>query len=116
MERDLSSAPDDLDVPAFEPDLHIAPTELFRRLADGEELAIYDLREKPSFTLRGAHALRPNDHPLPGAILIDDDGTEATDRAREEAGNIRALYGGINLYRFALNPAVVGDRFLKKDA
>ena len=104
--------------PAIEEPLHISPFELFRRLTDGETPTMIELRAD-GVTLRGA-VRRPAlaaDSELPaGAILIDWSDAETTRLARLQraAGrDVRALYGGIELWDFALDPQVVGEeRFL----
>lgn len=112
-------------VPEIEEPLHVSPYELFRRLADGEALALVDLRHEGR-TLRGAIRrpdLRPDlpdEEALPdlpaGAILLDWTDTQTTRlarRLRAAGGDARALYGGIELWEFALDPQVVGEeRFL----
>lgn len=110
--------------PAIElvPGLHVSPYELFRRLADGRPPLLFDLRpaETGAATLAGARPLTDPAVQIPpgaAAVLLDGDGREATARARElqAAGfpEVRALFGGLRLYGFALDPAVVGEeRFL----
>lgn len=113
----------------FEPELHISPFRLFRWLHDAragrtEAPVLLDVREprnpgEEPLHLRDAGAF--SDGSLPegrDVVLVDRDGTEATARARRlrEAGHrrVRALYGGLELYDFALDPAVVGaERFLE---
>jgi hypothetical protein len=100
----------------FEPRLEVSPFALFRRLREGDPPLLYDVRPPGSQrTLRGAE-------PLPAApwrppedrdtVLFDDDGGTATEMARRwsEAGatRVRALFGGLDLYAFALDPEVVG--------
>jgi rhodanese-related sulfurtransferase len=114
----------------FEPELHISPFRLFRRLHEAREgraeaPVLLDVREgrEPSPAkaprLRGARPLSGTRLPENReVVLIDRDGTEATAEARRlrQAGHrrVRALYGGLDLYDFALDPAVVGaERFLE---
>jgi hypothetical protein len=114
-------------VPEIEEPLHISPYELFRRLADGEAMSLIDLRPSGR-TLRGA-THRPDlrapsqevqslPHLAAGTILVDWTDTDATELARRlrAAGHdVRALYGGIELWEFALDPQVVGEeRFLTR--
>jgi hypothetical protein len=52
-------------------------------------------------------------------VLFDDDGTQALEGARhmQAAGwrNVKALFGGLELYEFSLDPEVVGEEtFLRK--
>lgn len=101
--------------PPFEDGLHVSPYDLFRRLSDGEHPAMVDLRATGT-TLVGAVRGATATSLAPGTVLIDEDGqgaAEAARRARAEGLNVRALYGGIRLWDFALDPLVVGtDRFL----
>lgn len=118
-----------LDVPPFDPQLHISPFRLFRRLHDAREgraeaPVVLDVREAPGpGALRIAGAVpfgSASGNPLSEdreIVLIDDDGRRALDMARRlrEEGRERvwALYGGLTLYDFALDPLVVGaERFL----
>lgn len=108
----------------FEIDLHISPVRLFRRLHEAREgLAsapvLLDLREAPGpISLRDARPFDENAVPDDrDVVLIDDTGDEALAAARKlhERGlsRVRALYGGLQLYDFALDPRVVGaERFL----
>jgi hypothetical protein len=103
--------------PPFEEEIHVSPYELFRRLVDGERPALVDLRPA-GLTLAGARrGLLPDDWTV-GTILIDRDGREASARAREArvlGRDVKALYGGIELWDFALDPLVVGEeRFLRE--
>jgi len=104
-------------VPPFEPRLHLSPYALFDRLAQGRPPVLVDLRPAGSaLTLAGA----ARDVPAAGdVVLFDDDGRLASDRARRlhAAGRrrVRALYGGLELYDFALPARVVGEeRFLRR--
>jgi hypothetical protein len=117
------------EVPAIEliAGLHLSPYELFRKLKEGRAPLLFDLRPEagespaPVPTLLGSRPLADLAFELaPGvpAVLFDDDGRGATRLARElqAAGRteVRALFGGLRLYDFALDPAVVGDeRFLR---
>jgi hypothetical protein len=101
--------------PPFEEGLHVSPYELFRRLANGERPPMVDLRAIGR-SLVGATRGESGGAFAPGTILIDRDGlaaTEAARRDRAEGRDTRALYGGIELWDFALDPLVVGEqRFL----
>lgn len=114
----------DLSLDPFEVDLHISPVRLFRRLHDAHEgvapaPVLLDLRETPGpLALRGALPFEegavPDDRDV---VLVDDTGDKALAMARRlhERGftRVRALYGGLELYDFALDPRVVGEeRFL----
>lgn len=125
-----------LRVARFDPELHISPIRLFRWLHDAREghreaPRLWDVRKggqpgsPAGVQMQGAEPC-PDlfSAPLPpdrDMILIDDDGKEATPLARRlrEQGvpgseRVRALYGGLELYDFALDPQVVGEeRFLE---
>jgi len=113
---------DDTPVIEFDPTLEISPFVLFRRLCAGQSPLLLDVRRAPQGCgLRGAEAL-PDDAWEPPAerevVLFDDDGRSAFALAQRlrDAGfeNVRALFGGLELYQFALDPAVVGaDTFLE---
>lgn len=112
-------------LPPFEPELHISPFRLFRWLQETRECwaeapVLLDVsgERRPGPRLRDARPFRdahlPKDRDV---VLVDRDGVEAAARARRlrEAGHrrVRALWGGLELYDFALDPAVVGaERFL----
>ena len=55
-------------------------------------------------------------------VLVDDDGAKAVEVARrlQAAGfpRVRALFGGLQLYEFSLDPQVVGSEtyLMKRDA
>ena len=119
----------DLRLTPFEPELHISPFRLFRWLHDTragriEAPLLLDVREPRDPVAEEPPHLRDarpfSDSSLRedrDVVLVDRDGTEAAARARRlrEAGHrrVRALYGGLELYDFALDPAVVGaERFL----
>jgi hypothetical protein len=101
----------------FDPQLEISPFALFRRLKDGDPPLLLDVRPAPGrLSLQGAI-------PYPGAewsppadrdvVLLDDDGVTAVDGARhmQAAGwpRVKALFGGLELYEFSLDPDVVGE-------
>jgi len=119
----------------FDPEVDASSYELFRRLREGRPPALYRLRHgarpeggsgAPPTTLRGAGTLSPAEleagwAPLPGqeAILFDDDGTRARPAVlalrRRGVTGVRALFGGLRLYDYALDPRVVGDeRYLEE--
>ncbi len=104
-------------VVAFDPRLEISPFALFRRLDEGRELLLVDVRAPVTGakTLKGAKRLAGDDWQPPSeldVVLFDDDGTTAVDMAARwiEAGHqrVRALFGGLELYEFSLDPEVVG--------
>lgn len=112
----------------FEPALHVSPFRLFRRLREAREGAVpaprlLDLRrtvEPGELWLDGARPF--SELELHGetddVVLVDQYGHGATELARRlqaEGHAVRALYGGLTLYDFALDPAVVGEeRFLTR--
>jgi hypothetical protein len=103
--------------PPFEEGLHVSPYELFRRLSNGEQPPMVDLRATGT-TLVGAIRGASTTAYSPGTILIDEDGQAATEAARRARANgleVRALYGGMTLWDFALDPLVVGERRFLSD-
>ena len=105
-------------IPVVEFDLlhEVSPYALFRRLKNAEDPPLLvDVRGTPTgFTLRDAIGLEaawtpPEDRDV---VLFDNDGGEAVALARrfhqEGHQRVRALFGGLELYGFALDPAVVG--------
>lgn len=113
----LSHRPDHKPVVSFDPALEVSPFALFRRLREGRAPRLVDARRPPGArTLAGAGPW-PGDDWLPGAdeevVLIDDDGTIAVEESRRllAAGceRVRALFGGMDLWEFALDPQVVGE-------
>lgn len=112
----------DKPVVRFEPTLEVSPFALFRRLTAGDAPLLVDVRRVPSrCTLLGAVPLPPEPWQPPAdvdTVLFDDDGSLATAEASrlQEAGapRVRALFGGLELYAFALDPEVLGsDTFLR---
>ena len=108
--------PDKTPIVHFDVHLEVSPFALFRRLREGRAPVLVDVRPRPvGRTLRGAI-------PLPGpeweppedsdVVFFDEDGSQATELARsfQERGaeRVRALFGGLELYAFALDPEVVG--------
>jgi hypothetical protein len=100
----------------FDPWTEVSPFVLFRALKEGRPPLLVDVRPEPGpLTLAGA--LRwPGPEWVPPAgedvVLFDDDGALAlaTVRRLQDAGfrRVRALFWGLVLYEFALDPAVVG--------
>lgn len=113
--------PDGTPVVRFAQGLEISPYELYRGLSDGRPFLLLDVREEPG-AVSFSGALPFADAPeTPGGdaetVLFDDDGSRAFALARELQGagrpHVRALFGGLRLYDFALDPEVVGaERFL----
>ena len=114
---------DDKPVVEFDPRVELSPFTLFRRLREGQDLLLVDVRSQPlEWTLVGAMPLSGPDWTPPegrDVLLFDDDGTEAvplvqTLQAQGHA-TIRALFGGLRLYEFSLDPEVVGEEtFLRR--
>ncbi len=108
---------DDKPVVEFDPRLEISPFQLFRRLAEGRAPLLVDVRgaERSGRTLAGAEPLAGDDWQPPAerdVVLFDDDGDAAVALAAQlqAAGHarVRALFGGLELYEFSLDPRVVG--------
>lgn len=109
---------DQTPVVEFDARLEISPFTLFRRLAAGRDTPLLvDARAAAGsvLTLRDAIALPQADWSPPAdrdVVLFDDDGKDAVEIARRlrEQGHerVKALFGGLDLYAFALDPEVVG--------
>ncbi len=104
----------------FDPQLEVSPFAVFRRLREGRPPLLVDVRpegsEPRALTLRGAIPYPGPDWTPPAdadVVLFDDDGATAVDGARhmQAAGhpNVKALFGGLDLYEFSLDPEVVGE-------
>jgi rhodanese-related sulfurtransferase len=113
------------DIPTvqFDPQLEISPFKLFRDLKEGREPMIIDVRTGiRAKTIRGAVQEPPQDwepQPNQNVVLIDDNGSEALPKVQELQergfGRVKALFGGLDLYEFSLDPQVVGeDTFLEE--
>jgi hypothetical protein len=108
----------------FDPQLEISPFALFRALTEGRRPLLIDARTMPGApSFAGAAPWPGADWSPPDAdvVLFDDDGSLAGEAARRLQGEgharVRALFGGLALYDFALDPAVVGaERFLVRRA
>jgi len=108
---------DNKPVVEFEPRLEISPFTLFRRLREEQDLLLVDVRPEPSgLTLLGAIRLPDPDWQPPedqDVLLFDNDGTTAVTIAQrlQSQGHpaVRALFGGLLLYEFSLDPEVVGE-------
>lgn len=109
----------------FDPRVEVSPFALFRRLKEGEAPLLIDVRENPGeLSLEGATPLPGGDWVPPAesdTVLFDDDGSRAVELARrlQAAGaeRVRALFGGLELYEFSLDPSVVGaETFLIRRA
>jgi rhodanese-related sulfurtransferase len=116
---------DDKPVVQFDPTVEISPFALFRRLSEGREVLLVDVRPGPpagapapgksrslsgAITWEGDSWTPPTDRDI---VLFDDDGSEVVDVAGRliERGfpRVRALFGGLDLYEFSLDPQVVGE-------
>ena len=101
----------------FDPQHEVSPFVLFRRMKEGKPPVLVDVRPAPgALSLRGAI-------PYPGpewsppkdedVVLFDDDGSIAIDGARHMQASgwphVKALFGGLELYEFSLDPEVVGE-------
>ena len=108
---------DETPVVQFDPILEVSPFVLFRRIKEGEAPLLIDVRPEPGpLSLQGAI-------PYPGpewsppqdrdVVLFDDDGSVAIEGARhmQSVGypRVKALFGGLELYEFSLDPQVVGQ-------
>lgn len=110
--------PDGKPVVEFDPLLEIAPFVLLRRLREGRAPRLIDVRTDGSVvTLTGAEVLPEREwlpEPEEDVVLFDDDGSQAYALAQElhQQGfaRVRALFGGLDLYRFALDPELLGDQ------
>ena len=109
--------PDDKPVVQFDPRIEMSPFLLYRRLREARAPRLVDVRARPSArTLRGAERVsgdgwRPeSDEEI---LLFDEDGSEAlgwVERLHAEGfERVKMLFGGLELYEFALSPDVVGD-------
>ncbi len=108
---------DEAPVVEFDARLEISPFAVFRRLREGPAPLLVDARGRPAGrTLRGALALPGEDWTPPpdrDVVLFDEAGEQAPGLAArlQAAGfpRVRALFGGLELYEFALSADVVGD-------
>ncbi len=117
----IHSRSDETPVVVFDPTLEISPFTLYKRLRDGVATRLIDVRPDPgSLELAGSvplsQALEDSEDGEP-VVLFDDDGTIALDHARRMQAEgrpfVKALFGGLELYEFSLDPEVVGsDTFL----
>lgn len=101
----------------FDPQLEVSPFAVFRRLREGQAPLLIDVRPEPGpLTLSGALPYPGPDWAPPAdrdVVLFDDDGSLALDGARhmQAAGypRVKALFGGLELWEFSLDPQVVGE-------
>lgn len=117
--RGADPVPIDLDL---DPEIHLSPYTLYRWLSEGRRLLLADVRPRPQGgapperTLLGAEIVPGPDWTPPAGlpvILFDDDGRTAAPLARRLRtaghGQVHALFGGLELYDYALDPQVVGE-------
>lgn len=112
-----SERPDGKPVVEFDPALEISPFTLFRRLREGRELLIVDVRSQHSRLALDGATRWPGEGWTPpqdrDVVLVDNDGSRAVSLAvglhQRGFPRVRALFGGLELYEFALDPEVVGD-------
>lgn len=101
----------------FDPQLEVSPFAVFRRLREGPAPLLVDVRPEPGpLTLAGALPYPGPDWAPPAdrdVVLFDDDGSIALEGARhmQAAGypRVKALFGGLELWEFSLDPQVVGE-------
>jgi len=119
----LHSSRDGTPIVELDPIIEVTPFELFRRLRDsGAPPRLVDLRSSPrGWTLRGAisqTAETVTEDAEVDTVVFDQDGRTAPDVVRRlrRRGETRiwALFGGLELYRFCLDPKIVeSDTFLE---
>ncbi len=118
--------PADLPPIRFDPAIDVSPYELFRRFREGRPPALYHLRDREPArrTLRGARPVTEErvragwTPPEEESVWLDEDGVRSREVAlelrRRDAPGVRALFGGLRLYDYALDPRVVGEeRYLR---
>ena len=108
---------DSTPVVQFDPQLEVSPFALFRQMKEGRAPLLIDVRPEPGrLTLQGAIPYPGPDWTPPmseDVVLFDDDGSIAIEGARHMQGagwpQVKALFGGLELYEFSLDPEVVGE-------
>jgi hypothetical protein len=107
---------DGVPVVRVDPTIEISPFELFEQLRDPDARPLLvDLRPPPrDWTLRGAIRRSPEEFEAPhdrDAVVFDEDGRIAPELVRrlrnEGQTRVWALFGGLDLYRFCLDPEIV---------
>jgi rhodanese-related sulfurtransferase len=105
----------------FDPQLEVSPFAVFRSLREDRGPLLIDVRAEPGeLTLAGAIPYPGPDWAPPpekDVVLFDEDGATAIEGARhmQAAGypRVKALFGGLDLWAFSLDPEVVGaDTYL----
>ena len=108
---------DETPVVQFDSQHEVSPFLLFRLIKEGNPPLLIDVRPEPgrlsiegSVPYPGPEWSPPADRDV---VLIDDDGSIAIDGARhmQASGHprVKALFGGLELYEFSLDPEVVGQ-------
>jgi len=112
----------DAPVVQFDPTVEVSPFMVFRRLKAGKAPRLVDVRPGPpddptdGRSLAGAERM-PDESWTPTemdeeVVLFDANGTRAVDVVRRLQQNgyprVRALFGGLDLYEFSLDPEIVG--------
>ncbi len=108
---------DSTPVVQFDAQLEVSPFVLFRRMKEGKAPVLIDVRPQPGATTLAGAIPYPGPEWSPPAdedvVLFDEDGSVAIDGARhmQAAGwpRVKALFGGLELYEFSLDPEVVGE-------
>lgn len=107
---------DEKPVITFDLETEISAFLVFRQLRNGRPILLVDVRDgEVSESLEGA-VKWSEDFEIPTdqtVVLFDEDGTVAIPLARryqsEGHSHVKALFGGIELWKFSLDPEVVGQ-------
>lgn len=87
----------------FDLNLQVSPYAVYRRITDGEDVQLVDLRRQ-DLRRQAVGGTPPGDVDV---VFFDEDGKEALERVRElrRQGHARvwALFGGAELWEFALD-------------
>ncbi|MGH9381847.1 MAG: rhodanese-like domain-containing protein [Thermoanaerobaculia bacterium] len=116
-------AADGTPIVRFDVAIEVSPFDLLRRLGSADPPLLVDARERAGeLTLEGAvpwpgTAWTPPDDA--DTVLFDDDGSRApavaVELRRQGHERVRALFGGLELYAFCLDPDIVGtDTYLRR--
>lgn len=109
-------AADGTPIVQFDVALEVSPFDLLQRIDSSAPPVLVDVREgDPELTLEGATRWQGAGWAPPAdtdTVLFDDDGSRSVAIAAElrQQGHerVRALFGGIELYAFCLDPEIVG--------
>ena len=103
----------------FDPETEVSPFVLLRRLRSERPPLLIDGRRNPkkTVTLEGALPYPDDDwqpdEPGRDIVVFDDDGAEAPELVRllrsRGIEQTRMLFGGLDLYRFSLDPELIGE-------